>query len=85
MREGDLQPFLVAFPMDDGSQQIMLDPSFFNGPDEVGAFLVELAQHYARGFVQSGHAPNDADALERIREMFDIEWETATAVDEDDA
>ena len=74
MREGDLQPFLVAFPTEDGDQQVMLDPGYFNGPDEVGIFLVDLARHYARAFVQNGQAMDEGDALERIRELFDMEW-----------
>ena len=69
-------PFLVAFPNDQedgGGQRIMLDPGFFNGLDEVGMFLADLAQHYARAFVQSGRARNESDALGLIRSMFELE------------
>lgn len=79
MRNDDnLQPFLVAFPMEDGGQQVMLDPGFFNGADEVGIFLADLARHFARAFVQSGRASDEADAIEQIRELFDMELDTPT-------
>jgi len=66
MRNDDnLQPFLVAFPLEEGGQQVMLDPGFFNGADEVGLFLADLARHYARAFVQSGRARDMNDALEQ--------------------
>lgn len=79
MRNDDnLQPFLVAFPMEEGGQQVMLDPSFFNGADEVGVFLADLARHYARAFVQSGRARDMADALEQIRQLWDMELDNPT-------
>jgi len=79
MRNDDnLQPFLVAFPMEEGGQQVMLDPAFFNGADEVGLFLADLARHYARAFVQSGRARDMADALEQMREFFQLELDQPT-------
>lgn len=79
MRNDDnLQPFLVAFPMEEGGQQVMLDPSFFNGADEVGVFLADLARHYARAFVQSGRARDAEDAIEQMRELFLMELESPT-------
>ena len=57
--------------------QIMLDPGFFQGPDEVGSFLAVLARQYARAFVQSGQAMDEDDALERIQEMLAYEFEMA--------
>lgn len=79
MRNDDnLQPFLVAFPMDEGGQQVMLDPGFFNGADEVGLFLADLARHYARAFVQSGRARDVADALEQMQEYFNLEMANPT-------
>ncbi|MEL6663969.1 MAG: DUF5076 domain-containing protein [Pseudomonadota bacterium] len=79
MRNDDnLQPFLVAFPMEEGGQQVMLDPAFFNGADEVGVFLADLARHYARAFVQSGRARDMADALEQMREFFQLELDQPT-------
>ncbi len=77
-REDDLQPFLVAFPMENGGQQVMLDPGFFDGADEVGLFLADLARHYARAFVQSGRARDMDDAVEQMREFFLAELDTAT-------
>lgn len=77
-REDDLQPFLVAFPMENGGQQVMLDPGFFNGADEVGLFLADLAHHYARAFVQSGRARDVDDAVEQMREFFLAELDNAT-------
>ena len=73
---GAPSPFLVAFPNDEeegGGQRIMLDPGFFNGLDEVGMFLADLAHHYARAFVQSGRARDLPDALGLIRSMFEME------------
>ncbi len=80
----NLQPFLVAFPGGEGGQTVMLDPSFFNGSDEVGSFLADLARHYARAFVQSGRARDTRDAIEQIREMFDNELDAAPDDDDDD-
>lgn len=74
--EDNLQPFLVGFPLEDGGRQLMLDPNFFSGADEVGVFLAELARHYARAFVQSGRARGMDDAIEQIRELWDIELDT---------
>jgi len=74
--EDDLQPFLVAFPEDGGGQRVMLDPGFFNGADEVGVFLADLARHYARAFTQAGRARDPADALEQIREFLVLELDT---------
>lgn len=76
--EDNLQPFLVAFPLEEGGQQVMLDPGFFNGTDEVGLFLAELARHYARAFVQSGRARDMNDALEQVREFFLMELDAPT-------
>lgn len=68
--DGVPQPFLVVFPMEDGEQRVMLDPQYFQGLDEVGLFLSDLAKHYARAFVQSGRARDAADAIEQIQEIF---------------
>lgn len=69
-------PFLVAFPNEeDGGQRIMLDPTYFLGLDEVGAFIANLTKHYARAFVQSGRAKDENDAIGLIRSMFEMEIE----------
>jgi hypothetical protein len=79
MRNDDnLQPFLVAFPMEEGGQQVMLDPAFFSGADEVGLFLADLARHYARAFVQSGRARDMQDALDQVQEFFLMEMQEPT-------
>lgn len=73
---GAPSPFLVAFPNDEdegGGQRIMLDPGYFQGLDEIGMFLADLAHHYARAFVQSGRARDETDALALIRSMFEME------------
>ena len=86
---GGPQPFLVAFPGSDGpysedneasgeGQTVMLDPTYFGGLDEVGVFLADLARHYARAFIQSGRARSEEDAIEQIREYFDLELDNAT-------
>lgn len=83
------QPFLVAFPGEQGpyaednevtgdGQTVMLDPSYFNGLDEVGIFMADLARHFARAFVQSGRARSVEDAVEQIRELFDVELDQPT-------
>lgn len=83
--EDNLQPFLVAFPMEDGGQQVMLDPNYFHGVDEVGTFLALLARHYARAFVQSGRARDMEDALEQVVEYFQDEVNEPLDQDEDPA
>lgn len=84
MRSDDnLQPFLVAFPLEEGGQQVMLDPGFFHGTDEVGMFLADLARQYARAFVQSGRARDLEDALEQITEYFQAE--VNEPIDEDES
>ncbi|MEL6257470.1 MAG: DUF5076 domain-containing protein [Pseudomonadota bacterium] len=72
------QPFLVAFPIEDGGQQVLLDPQFFHGLDEVGLFMADLARHFARAFIQSGRARDMADAVEQIREYWDLELNSPT-------
>ncbi len=67
------QPFLVAFPAEDGGQQVLIDPQYFNGLDEVGAFLADISAHFARAFVQSGRARDFADAIEQIQDVFEVE------------
>jgi len=85
MRNDDnLQPFLVAFPMEEGGQQVMLDPAFFNGADEVGLFLADLARHYARAFLQSGRARDMQDALDQVQEFFLMEMQEPTDPGEGD-
>lgn len=70
-REGELEPFLVAFPAEeDSAHRVLLNPMYFVGLDEVGDFLAELAHQYAVGFVQSGRAMDLEDALEQIGEYF---------------
>ncbi|MEO1475354.1 MAG: DUF5076 domain-containing protein [Pseudomonadota bacterium] len=71
--DGVPQPFLVAFPSEDGEPKVMLDPLFFQGLDEVGLFLSDLAKHYARSFLQSGRARDIRDALDQIQEIFDAD------------
>lgn len=71
MRDDSIpQPFLVAFPTEEGEPRIMLDPQYFAGLDEVGLFLSDLAKLYARAFLQSGRARDMRDALEQIQEIF---------------
>lgn len=83
------QPFLIAFPAHQGpyaednentgdGQTVMLDPTYFNGLDEVGLFLADIARHYARAFIQSGRARSPDDAIEQIREYFDMELDNPT-------
>ena len=76
--EDNPQPFLVAFPSEDGGQQVLLDPGFFKGLDEVGLFLADIARHFAQAFVQSGRARDMEDALEQVREYFDMEMDEPT-------
>lgn len=83
------QPFLVAFPGNQGpyaddneaagdGQTVMLDPTYFDGLGEVGIFLADLARHYARAFIQSGRARDMTDAIEQIRELFEMELDDPT-------
>jgi hypothetical protein len=76
--DSEPQPFLVAFPEEGGGQRVMLDPGFFHGLDEVGVFMADLVRHYARAFVQTGRARDMNDAIEQVREMFDMEFNNPT-------
>ncbi len=48
-------------------------------PDPWGVLLVDLARHAARAFAQEGICAEDA-AMERIRALFDAEWNRPTDV-----
>jgi len=71
-RAGDLQPFLLAVPVEDEGHRIAVDPTYFSGLDEVGDLLAEIAAIFAQGFVQSGRARDMADAMEQIEESLVI-------------
>ncbi|MEL7128798.1 MAG: DUF5076 domain-containing protein [Pseudomonadota bacterium] len=71
--EGVPQPLLVVFPTEGGEPQVLLDPQYFVGLDEVGLLLSDLAKHYARAFLQSGRARSLEDAIEQIQEIFDAD------------
>jgi hypothetical protein len=46
-------------------------------PDPWGILLVDLARHAARAFAQEGIC-SEHDALERIRALFEAEWDKPT-------
>jgi hypothetical protein len=46
-------------------------------PDAWGILLVDLARHAARAFAQEGIC-DERDALDRIRALFDAEWDKPT-------
>ena len=46
-------------------------------PDPWGILLVDLARHAARAFAQEGICSEEA-ALQRIRALFDAEWDRPT-------
>lgn len=80
---GDLQPFLLGLPGEEGEHRIVVDPTYFAGLDEVGDLLAEIAALFAQGFVQSGRAIDMADAMEQIEESLvlalqDIEGDTGS-------
>ncbi len=75
-RPGDLQPFLLGVPGEDGEHRIVVDPTYFAGLDEVGDLLAEIASLFAQGFVQSGRAIDMADAMEQIEESLVLALDT---------
>lgn len=71
-------PFLVAYPGEEGGQRVILDPAFFGQPEHVGIFLVDLARHFARAMASAGKAESEQDALARMRVFLDAEWDHPT-------
>ena len=55
---------------------VTLDPAF-DTPDAWGMLLVDVARHAARAFAAQKLC-TEAEALKRIRELFDAEWRRPT-------
>ncbi len=51
--------------------------SAFEDPSVWGIFLVDVARHVARAYARQEEFSED-EALERIRAMFDAEWDRPT-------
>jgi Domain of unknown function (DUF5076) len=61
-----------------GGLHVSLRPSF-EEPDVWGILLVDVARHAARAFAAERKI-SEAEALKRIRRMFDAEWSRPTAM-----
>jgi hypothetical protein len=61
-----------------GGLHVSLKPSF-DTPDVWGILLVDVARHAARAFAADKQT-SEAQALARIRKMFDAEWSRPTDV-----
>ncbi len=81
-RSDNLQPFLLGVPSEEGGHRLVLDPTYFDGLDEVGGLMAEMARLYAESFVQSGRARDLDDALEQIEEGYVLALQDAADEDE---
>jgi hypothetical protein len=60
----------------DGELHVALDARAWADPAAWGIMLVDLARHVARAYEQAG-GMSQAQALARLREGFDAEWQSA--------
>lgn len=61
------------------SQHVSLAAEVWDDPAAWGLCLVDLARHISRAYEKRGHM-SAADALERLRQGFDAEWDSPTDV-----
>ena len=61
-------------------QQLTLRTTW-QDPGAWGLVLVDIARHVARAYAREGHS--EQDALDRIRDLFDAEWDEPTDVGQD--
>jgi hypothetical protein len=59
------------------SQQVSLATDIWDDPAAWGIMLVDLARHVANAYEQT-KGKNKISVLARIREGFDVEWESPT-------
>ena len=59
-------------------QTFVLNPLAWDDPVAWGLLLVDLARHTSRAFAQSHDDWDEAEALARIKQGFDMEWEHPT-------
>lgn len=62
------------------SHEIVLNTTWPD-PGAWGVLLVDIARQVARAFGEEGK-PTEQEALARIRELFDMEWQTPTTESE---
>jgi hypothetical protein len=60
-----------------GKQHVSLAANLWDDPAAWGIMLVDLVKHIASAYQQSTDKEYN-DALNRIKQGFDAEWETAT-------
>jgi hypothetical protein len=60
-----------------GQQHVSLATNVWKDPAAWGIMLVDLAKHVASAYQQSS-GEDYGEALKRIRQGFDAEWDTAT-------
>jgi hypothetical protein len=58
---------------------VVLDDTIWKDPAAWGILLVDLAKHVAAAHASRG-TTSDVEAMARIREAFDVEWNHATSV-----
>ena len=61
-----------------GNPQELTLRTAWQDPGAWGLVLVDIARHVARAYAREGH--DEQDALDRIRDLFDAEWEDPTDV-----
>ena len=60
----------------DGDQHVVISPDLWKDPAAWGLMLVDLAKHVASAYAAQGHERESV--LEKIREAFEVEWESPT-------
>jgi hypothetical protein len=60
-----------------GKQHVSLATGIWDDPAAWGIMLVDLAKHVANAYAQTTGAM-ESETLQRIKEGFDAEWNTAT-------
>jgi Domain of unknown function (DUF5076) len=68
---------LRLWDMGSSRQQFVLNPGLWGDPTNWGVMLVDLARHVAHAYAELGHM-EEAAALGRIKQCFDLEWRSPT-------
>jgi hypothetical protein len=73
--DGDAAEIFRAWVVNGGLQVSM--QRAFDGPEPWGMLMVDIARHAARIYEREGVC-SQAEALMRIRSLFDAEWDSPT-------
>lgn len=74
----DARELARIWAVEDEGQTFVLNPLIWDDPAAWGLLLVDLARHAARAYAGTHDDWNEGDALSRIRQGFDMEWEHPT-------